>query len=53
MNLNPNILVVEDNPGDDRLIREILNDFNVSHNFFLTTKWENGTTNTTRGGRVF
>jgi CheY-like chemotaxis protein len=34
MNLNPNILIVEDNPGDARLISEILNETNISHNLY-------------------
>ncbi len=35
MLLKPNILMVEDNPGDAVLIRELLNDINIPHNLYL------------------
>jgi len=35
MNFNPNILIVEDNPGDARLIQEILNDVDISYNLYF------------------
>ncbi len=34
MNLKPNILIVEDNPADVRLIKEILKESNVSHELY-------------------
>ena len=34
MIVNPNILIVDDNPGDAHLIMEILNEFNISHNIY-------------------
>jgi chemotaxis family two-component system response regulator Rcp1 len=35
MNLKPNILIIEDNPGDARLISESLKEFNIPHNLYL------------------
>jgi CheY-like chemotaxis protein len=35
MKLKPNILILEDNPGDTRLIREILNENNISTNLYV------------------
>ncbi len=40
MNFNPNILIVEDNPGDARLIQEILNDMNISYNLYFAPDGE-------------
>jgi CheY-like chemotaxis protein len=34
MNLKPNILIVEDNPADVRLIKEILKEANISHKLY-------------------
>ena len=40
MNFNPNILIVEDNPGDARLIKEMLNDVDISHNLYFAKDGE-------------
>ena len=40
MNFNPNILIVEDNPGDARLIQEILNDVDISYNLYFAPDGE-------------
>ena len=40
MNFNPNILIVEDNPGDVRLIQEILNDVDISYNLYFASYGE-------------
>jgi CheY-like chemotaxis protein len=37
MNLKSNILIVEDNPGDVRLIQEILNDVDISYNLYFAS----------------
>ncbi len=34
MSINPNILIVEDNLADVRLIKEILNEADISHNLY-------------------
>jgi two-component system, chemotaxis family, response regulator Rcp1 len=39
MNYNSNILIVEDNPGDARLFRELLND-NIPHNIYVAKDGE-------------
>ncbi len=40
MDFKPNILMIEDNPGDARLIRELLNDVDVPHNLYLAKDGE-------------
>ena len=40
MNFNPNILIVEDNPGDARLIKEMFNDVDISHNLYFAKDGE-------------
>ncbi len=40
MNFNPNILILEDNPGDARLIKEILNDVDISHDLYFANEGE-------------
>jgi CheY-like chemotaxis protein len=40
MSHKPNILIVEDNPGDARLISEILNEADISHQLYLAKDGE-------------
>jgi two-component system, chemotaxis family, response regulator Rcp1 len=40
MKLNPNVLIVEDNPGDVRLFMELLNESNISNNIYVAKDGE-------------
>jgi two-component system, chemotaxis family, response regulator Rcp1 len=40
MNFSRNVLIVEDNPGDARLFRELLNETNIPNNIYVAKDGE-------------